>query len=204
MRFGARPAEPDAAGAANAPGRRLAADGGGRPRHRRRGGRGPHGGILHRGELDQMFREPRGDGAARAVRLSRLRRVDLRARRRSSGPPRLPARSPTPARGSPSGRRCAPATGPCFGAARGRNLIVVQVESMQDFVVDYRVNGQDVMPHLRRWTTTVCGSPTSPTRPARAGRRMPSSPRSSRCCRSTMARSRSAIPAITTSACRAC
>jgi phosphoglycerol transferase MdoB-like AlkP superfamily enzyme len=43
-------------------------------------------------------------------------------------------------------------TGPYFGAARGKNLIVVQVESMQDFVVDYRVNGQDVMPHLRRWT----------------------------------------------------
>ena len=43
-------------------------------------------------------------------------------------------------------------TGPYFGAARGRNLIVVQVESMQDFVVDYRVNGQDVMPHLRSWT----------------------------------------------------
>jgi phosphoglycerol transferase MdoB-like AlkP superfamily enzyme len=43
-------------------------------------------------------------------------------------------------------------TGPYFGAARGRNLIVVQVESMQDFVVDCRVNGQDVMPHLRRWT----------------------------------------------------
>jgi lipoteichoic acid synthase len=42
-------------------------------------------------------------------------------------------------------------TGPYFGAARGRNLIVVQVESMQDFVVDYRVNGQDVMPHLRHW-----------------------------------------------------
>ena len=42
--------------------------------------------------------------------------------------------------------------GPAFGAARGRNLIVVQVESMQDFVVDYRVGGQDVMPHLRRWS----------------------------------------------------
>ena len=42
--------------------------------------------------------------------------------------------------------------GPDFGAARGRNLIVVQVESLQDFVVDYRVDGQEVMPHLRRWT----------------------------------------------------
>ena len=41
--------------------------------------------------------------------------------------------------------------GPAFGAASGRNLIVVQVESLQDFVVDYRVGGQDVMPHLRRW-----------------------------------------------------
>jgi phosphoglycerol transferase MdoB-like AlkP superfamily enzyme len=42
--------------------------------------------------------------------------------------------------------------GPYFGAAAARNLIVIQVESMQDFVVDYRVGGQDVMPTLRRWT----------------------------------------------------
>ncbi len=40
-----------------------------------------------------------------------------------------------------------------FAAARGRNLIVVQVESLQDFVVDYRVNGEAVMPHLRAWTS---------------------------------------------------
>jgi len=44
------------------------------------------------------------------------------------------------------------AGGPSFGIARGRNLIVVQVESLQDFAVDFRVGGQDVMPHLRRWT----------------------------------------------------
>lgn len=37
-----------------------------------------------------------------------------------------------------------------FGSARGKNLIVIQVESLQDFMVDYRVAGQDVMPHLRR------------------------------------------------------
>jgi lipoteichoic acid synthase len=44
------------------------------------------------------------------------------------------------------------AGGPVFGAARGRNLIVVQVESLQDFAVDFTVGGQEVMPHLRRWT----------------------------------------------------
>jgi lipoteichoic acid synthase len=44
------------------------------------------------------------------------------------------------------------AGGPTFGIARGRSLIVVQVESLQDFAVDFRVGGQDVMPHLRRWT----------------------------------------------------
>ncbi len=38
-----------------------------------------------------------------------------------------------------------------FGAARGRSLIVVQVESLQDFAVDFRIDGQEVMPHLRRW-----------------------------------------------------
>jgi lipoteichoic acid synthase len=42
--------------------------------------------------------------------------------------------------------------GPSFGAARDKNLIVIQVESLQDFVVDYRVGGQAVMPHLRSWT----------------------------------------------------
>lgn len=44
------------------------------------------------------------------------------------------------------------AGGADFGAARGRNLIVVQVESLQDFAVDFTVDGQEVMPHLRRWT----------------------------------------------------
>ena len=44
------------------------------------------------------------------------------------------------------------AGGQAFGAARGRNLIVVQVESLQDFAVDFTVGGQEVMPHLRRWT----------------------------------------------------
>ncbi len=43
-------------------------------------------------------------------------------------------------------------TGSRFGAARGRNLIVVQVESLQDFAVDFQVAGQEVMPHLRSWT----------------------------------------------------
>jgi phosphoglycerol transferase MdoB-like AlkP superfamily enzyme len=42
--------------------------------------------------------------------------------------------------------------GPSFGIASGRNVIVIQVESLQDFVVDYRVKGQDVMPHLARWS----------------------------------------------------
>jgi len=44
------------------------------------------------------------------------------------------------------------AGGIAFGAARGRNVIVVQVESLQDFVVDFRVGDQEVMPYLRRWT----------------------------------------------------
>ncbi len=46
--------------------------------------------------------------------------------------------------------RSGPAS-PAFGAARGRNLIVLQVESLQDFVVDFRVGNQEVMPHLKRW-----------------------------------------------------
>jgi lipoteichoic acid synthase len=43
------------------------------------------------------------------------------------------------------------ASSPFFGAAAGRNLIVVQVESLQDFVVDLDVGGEPVMPHLRGW-----------------------------------------------------
>ena len=42
--------------------------------------------------------------------------------------------------------------GAAFGAARGRNLVVVQVESLQDVAVDFTVGGQEVMPHLRRWS----------------------------------------------------
>jgi phosphoglycerol transferase MdoB-like AlkP superfamily enzyme len=41
---------------------------------------------------------------------------------------------------------------PVFGAGRGRSVIVVQVESLQDFVVDLRANGDDVMPFLKAWT----------------------------------------------------
>jgi phosphoglycerol transferase MdoB-like AlkP superfamily enzyme len=41
---------------------------------------------------------------------------------------------------------------PVFGLAARKSLIVVQVESLQDFVVDYRVGGELVMPHLARWT----------------------------------------------------
>jgi lipoteichoic acid synthase len=47
--------------------------------------------------------------------------------------------------------RAGPAS-PFFGAARGSNLIVVQVESLQDFVVDLRAGGEDVMPFLKHWS----------------------------------------------------
>ncbi len=46
----------------------------------------------------------------------------------------------------------APMRGPAARISSRRNLIVVQVESLQDFVVDLTVDGQEVMPHLRRWT----------------------------------------------------
>jgi phosphoglycerol transferase MdoB-like AlkP superfamily enzyme len=48
-------------------------------------------------------------------------------------------------------QRSGPAS-PSFGVARGRNLIVVQVESLQDYVVDFRAGGEDVMPHLKTWS----------------------------------------------------
>ena len=39
-------------------------------------------------------------------------------------------------------------SGPFFGAARGRNLIIIQVESLQAFVVGFRVGGREVTPFL--------------------------------------------------------
>jgi lipoteichoic acid synthase len=43
---------------------------------------------------------------------------------------------------------------PWFGAARGRDLIMIQVESMQSFVIGYVVDGQEITPHLNRWRQT--------------------------------------------------
>ena len=39
-------------------------------------------------------------------------------------------------------------SGPLFGAARGRNLVMIQVESLQAFVVGYRIEGREVTPFL--------------------------------------------------------
>ncbi len=41
--------------------------------------------------------------------------------------------------------------GPLFGVAQNRNLLVVQVESLQAFVIGLRINGQEVTPNLNRW-----------------------------------------------------
>jgi phosphoglycerol transferase MdoB-like AlkP superfamily enzyme len=40
-----------------------------------------------------------------------------------------------------------------FGAARGFNLIYVQVESLEAFLIGLRVDGQEITPHLNRLTT---------------------------------------------------
>lgn len=39
-------------------------------------------------------------------------------------------------------------SGPFFGAARGRNLVMIQVESLQAVVIDFRVGGREVTPFL--------------------------------------------------------
>jgi lipoteichoic acid synthase len=106
--------------------------------------------ILRRGELDQMFRNravmeqlgPFGYHLYDAWSYARATLFRPRATARQVAEARDWFAERAPLRAG---------TGPSFGAARGKNLIVVQVESMQDFVVDYQVNGQDVMPHLRRW-----------------------------------------------------
>ncbi len=41
--------------------------------------------------------------------------------------------------------------GEWFGVARGYDLLMIQVESLQGFVVGFKVNGQEVTPFLNRW-----------------------------------------------------
>jgi len=40
--------------------------------------------------------------------------------------------------------------GPLFGVAKGRNLIVIQIESLQNMVVNKTYNGQEITPNLNR------------------------------------------------------
>lgn len=42
-------------------------------------------------------------------------------------------------------------TGPWFGAATGSNVVMIQAESLQDFIIDLEVEGQEVTPFLNRW-----------------------------------------------------
>ncbi len=42
-------------------------------------------------------------------------------------------------------------TGPAFGAAAGNNILMIQVESLQGFVLGLEVDGQEVTPFLNRW-----------------------------------------------------
>ena len=59
-------------------------------------------------------------------------------------------------------RRTAPhraGVGPRFGAAAGANLVMIQVESLQTFVVGMEVDGQPVMPTLARWRSETVYAP---------------------------------------------
>ena len=40
--------------------------------------------------------------------------------------------------------------GPLFGVAEGRNLIIIQIESLQNFVVGLKYNGQEITPNINR------------------------------------------------------
>ena len=42
-------------------------------------------------------------------------------------------------------------TGGSFAAARGANLVMVQVESLQNFVIGLEIDGREVTPFLNRW-----------------------------------------------------
>ena len=41
--------------------------------------------------------------------------------------------------------------GPWFSAAAGANVVMVQAESLQDFIIDLEVRGQEITPFLNRW-----------------------------------------------------
>ncbi len=41
--------------------------------------------------------------------------------------------------------------GPWFGAASGSNVVMVQAESLQDFVIGLEVQGEEITPFLNRW-----------------------------------------------------
>jgi phosphoglycerol transferase MdoB-like AlkP superfamily enzyme len=68
------------------------------------------------------------------------------------------------------------AGGDTFGAARGKNLIVVQVESLQDFAVDFTFGSQEVMPHLRRWSADSLRFTNVTDQTSEGGPPTPSSP----------------------------
>jgi|GEM_PF-599235 len=40
--------------------------------------------------------------------------------------------------------------GPLFGVAKGKNLIVIQIESLQNFVINKTYNGQEITPNLNK------------------------------------------------------
>jgi len=60
--------------------------------------------------------------------------------------------------------------GPLFGAARGRNLLMIQVESLQAFVVGLRIDGVEVTPNLNALVqeSVVVGDATDQTEEGRS------------------------------------
>lgn len=51
-------------------------------------------------------------------------------------------------------------TGPWFGQAAGSDLILIQVESMQQFVVGFELEGQAITPNLDRWAGSALVFPS--------------------------------------------
>ena len=46
-----------------------------------------------------------------------------------------------------------------FGAAKGKNLIILQMESMQNFLVGLKIDGQEIMPNLNKLVSESLYSP---------------------------------------------
>jgi lipoteichoic acid synthase len=89
---------------------------------------------------------------ARAVGVPASHLLDLQGRAASAvRPPLSTARRAELVQWFEDRRALRAGTGPFFAAARGMNVVMVEAESLQHFVVGLEVGGEEVTPTINRW-----------------------------------------------------